>query len=549
MSEQLITQSQAGSSISAKDILAIGFRHKQLMVISFLSVVLGAIFVAMFWPSSYEAHTKLLVEKERFDPMVTPGHEQSVAMSDDVKVEELNSEAELLASDDVLRPVVLANGLQNRHCLVCDVVDLAEHLSFKGFGEEGRIAAAVERLQNNLKVEAVKNSNVLSVTYASPNPEAAANVLKTLDEVYVKKNAEIHRPQGEYKFFAQEAERYKKELDQAEDQLKQFASEQGGVAPTIARDNALQKLAEFNASLQTTRADMAATEKTIHTLEAQLSSVPSRITTQQRASDDSQLEDQYKSKLMNLELQRTELLTKFQPTYPLVQEVDKEIQQTQAAIAAEESKPIREQTTDQNPTYQYVDTELAKSRAQYSSLQAREAATQAIVDKYHAQVEELEKMGIVQQDLLRVQKSDEDNYLLYSKKSEEARIADALDQKRILNVAVAEQPVVPTLPAHSPWVIIGLGLVLAIVTSSGLALTADGLDPSFRTPAEVSDELNIPVLAAVPYRYVLTNGNGNGHSNGNGNGNGNGKHKSDETYFGTAGDSIVSEPNDGTPGL
>lgn len=542
MSEQLTIQSQSGSSISAKDILAIGFRHKQLMAISFISVVLGAILVAMFWPSSYEAHTKLLVERDRFTPMVTPGREQNVASSDDVKVEALNSEAELLESDDVLRQVVLANGLQNRRCLVCDVVALAEHLSLKEFSEEGRIASAMARLHDNLKIEAVKNSNVLSVTYTYSNPVTAAKVLKTLDDVYIQKNAEIHRPQGEYTFFVQEAERYKKELNQSEEQLKEFASQQGGVAPTVARDNALQKLAEFNATLQTTRADMAATEKRIHTLEAQLGSVPSRITTQQRASDDAQLEDQYKSKLMNLELQRTELLTKFQPTYPLVQEVDKEISQTQEAIAAQESKPVREQTTDQNPTYQYVDTELAKSRAQFSSLQAREAATQAIVDRYHAQVEQLEKMGITQQDLLRVQKENEDNYLLYSKKSEEARISDALDQKRILNVAVAEQPEVPSLPAHSPWLVIGLGLVLAIVTSSGLALTADGLDPSFRTPAEVSDELNIPVLAAVPYRYVLMNGNGHG------NGNGNGNHKSYESESGIAGDSIVSGPSEGTPG-
>jgi uncharacterized protein involved in exopolysaccharide biosynthesis len=538
VSEQFLTTTQPGSSISAKDILAIGFRHKQLMAISFLSVVLGAILVAMFWPSSYEAHTKLLVSKERFDPVVTPGHENSVALSEDVKVEELNSEAELLQSDDVLRQVVLANGLQNRRCLVCDLVDLAEHLTFKGFTQEGRIDAAVDRLRSNLKIEAVKNSDVLSVTYASSNPQGAAKVLKTLGDVYIQKNAEIHRPQGEYKFFAQEAERYKQELNQAEEQLKEFASQQGGVAPTVARDNALQKLAEFNATLQTTRADMAATEKRIHTLETQLSTVPSRITTQLRNSDDAQLEEHYKATLMNLELKRTELLTKFQPTYPLVQEVNKEIADTQASIAAEESKPLREQTTDQNPTYQYVDTELAKERAQFSSLQAREAATQAIVDRYHAQVEQLEKMGIVQQHLLRVQKTDEDNYLLYSKKSEEARISDALDQKRILNVAVAEQPVVPTLPAHSPWLIIGLGVVLAIVTSSGLALTADGLDPSFRTPAEVSDELNIPVLAAVPYRYALTNGNGNG----------NGRHNGNGSYPGTAEDSIVSEGNEGTLG-
>jgi len=33
-------------------------------------------------------------------------------------------------------------------------------------------------------------------------------------------------------------------------------------------------------------------------------------------------------------------------------------------------------------------------------------------------------------------------------------------------------------------------------------------DPSFRTPAEVSSELNIPVLAAVPHSFETYRGNG-----------------------------------------
>jgi len=48
------------------------------------------------------------------------------------------------------------------------------------------------------------------------------------------------------------------------------------------------------------------------------------------------------------------LLTKYQPTYRLVQEVDKQIVDTTAAIAAEQSKPLKEETTDQNPTYNWM---------------------------------------------------------------------------------------------------------------------------------------------------------------------------------------------------
>jgi len=223
--------------------------------------------------------------------------------------------------------------------------------------------------------------------------------------------------------------------------------------------------------------------------------------------------------LMGLELKRTELLTKYQPTYALVQEVDKQIADTRASIAAE--GPIREETTDRNPTYAWINEELAKARADYSALQARAAAIQAIVSMYEAKARKLEAKGIVQQDLLRTMKTDEENYLVYQRKREEARMTDALDRTRIINVAVAERPGVPALPANSPWTSLVVGFLLAVTVSLGMAVTLEYFDPSFRTPGEVLAELNIPVLAAVPVQE------NSWHRNGNGNGNGSGRVKAD----------------------
>jgi|SRR5271169_2012605 len=504
MSEQSSAHGNAAYSISAKDILGIGFRHKRTIAVCFSAVFLGAVLVGVLTPASYKAHTKLLLKRERVDPVISPGQEAQVVMQNEVSEEDLNSEVELLESDDVLQQVVVTSGLQNR----------PSWLSFGKANPAERIAQATKRLRSSLQVEVMKKTNLISITYSGSDPQLTASVLRNLNDVYIQKNAEVHRPQGQFKFFEQETERYKAELGQAEQQLKKFASEQGGVAPQIARDQTLQKLTEFSATLEQTRAGMIATEQKIQVLEKQAQTLPTRITTQLRESDDAAVLKDLKTTLMNLELKRTELLTKYQPTYPLVQEVDKQLADTRASLESEQSKPVREQTTDQNPTFQYVSTELAKAKADYSFLQAQAAATETIVGMYRTQVEQLEQKGLVHQDLLRTQKTDEDNYLLYLRKREEARMSDALDQRRILNVAVAEQPVVPVLPSTSPWLVIVLGLVLGVVTSTGMALTADYLDSSFRTPAEVVDELQIPLLAAVPFQASLPGANGNGNGNG-----------------------------------
>jgi uncharacterized protein involved in exopolysaccharide biosynthesis len=116
------------------------------------------------------------------------------------------------------------------------------------------------------------------------------------------------------------------------------------------------------------------------------------------------------------------------------------------------------------------------------------------------QTVELDQDVVKQSALVREAKADEGNYLLYLNKREQERTSDALDQKRIANVAIAVAAVVPVLPAHSPWLIMFLGFPLAIFVAVAAAFVAEYLDPSFRTPEEVMKTLNMPVLATMPKR-------------------------------------------------
>ena len=508
-----LTTDKGTSGFSRRDALAVAFRHKRVMALSFCGILLGTILAAVMQPKEYRTSTKFLIERERIDPIISPGASTPPSFRGGITEEELNSEVELLESADVLRQVAVSCGLHQQTSFLTSLL---------GGGDEAtRIAKAVDRLQKGLKIELVRKSNVISVSYAASDPQLAARVLIALDDAYLKKNVAVHRAPGQFEFFDQETEVYRKNLAEAEEKLKGFSNEDGGVAPQLSRDITLQKLNDFHASLQQIRADVATTEERIRALEKQSDTTPQRLTTQARQTDDAPVLQTLKSTLMGLELKRTELLTKYQPTYALVQEVDKQIADTRASIAAEESRPIREETTDRNPTYAWINEELAKARADYSALQARAAAIQAIVSMYEAKARKLEAKGIVQQDLLRTMKTDEENYLVYQRKREEARMTDALDRTRIINVAVAERPGVPALPANSPWTSLVVGFLLAVTVSLGMAVTLEYFDPSFRTPGEVLAELNIPVLAAVPVQE------NSWHRNGNGNGNGSGRVKAD----------------------
>jgi uncharacterized protein involved in exopolysaccharide biosynthesis len=308
----------------------------------------------------------------------------------------------------------------------------------------------------------------------------------------------VHRPSGEFKFFDQQTERYRSALQEAEVRLKGFVQGSGVVAPDMERDLAVQKMAEFKGTYEQTQADIAQTEQRIRRLQEMDTEIPSRHVTQVRSSDNPQLMQQMKSTLLSLELKRTELLTKYDSTYRPVQELDKEIADTRAAIEQEGSAPIREETTDQNPTHEWVKEELTKSQTDLAGLKAKAAASEVSLKRYRETAGQLEAASIEQQDLVRDAKTQEENYLLYLHKEEQARINDALDKRGILNVAVTEQPTVPVLPVRSSVPFGLLSIFLAGAGSLSLAVAVDFFNPSFRTPREVTAYLGAPVLASLP---------------------------------------------------
>jgi uncharacterized protein involved in exopolysaccharide biosynthesis len=202
---------------------------------------------------------------------------------------------------------------------------------------------------------------------------------------------------------------------------------------------------------------------------------------------------------LTLELKRIELLGTFQPSYPPVREVEKQIAETRAAIAASEKMPLVEETTDRDPTYEWVRSELAKAKSELATLQARATASAQTLQTYREKTRRLDRVEFVQQDLMRDAKLAEQNYMVYFRKQEEARISGALDRQRIMNVAIAEAATVPFLPSGPPrLLILILGGILASLVSVGSALALDYWDPSFRTPQEVEAFLEIPVAAAMP---------------------------------------------------
>jgi uncharacterized protein involved in exopolysaccharide biosynthesis len=503
--ELIVRRAPSALSWTLRDVVAMGFRRRHAAVLCFFGVLAGTIAYVILTPE-YRAETKILVRRQRVDPVVTAEQNQPVTVQSAVAEEEMNSEVELIRSDDVLRKVVAQCGL-----------DKSSGRSWLHHRTpQQRADLALAGLRGNLLIEAMPKTDIIRISYTAADPALAAHVLESLSTVYLEANREMHRSAGQLEFFDQQAKTANEQLQTAEQRLKEFPRQDGTANPALARDYTLQKLNEFNYNLGQTRQSIAEGESRIASLEQLAKTTPPRLTTQMREADAGQVMQLMKSTLLTLELKRSDMASKYQGDYPPLKELDKEIASTRAAIGAE--KPLGDVTTDQNPAYVWIQGELAKAKADLHGYHAKATETESIIRQTMESARQLNADSIEQQDLMRTAKSAEDNYILYSHKREEARINEALDQNKILNLAVAEKPSIPSFPTQSPLMLGLFGTILAFAATAAVVFSLEYFDPSFRTPNEVRAVLNVPLLAAVPdqssgvFMIEPDGGSGNGDS-------------------------------------
>src|SRR5580704_15394290 len=476
-------------SPTMRELAMVLFRQRKLFVaVSGLIFVLAVIYA--FAGASYRAQVRVLVRRGRADPPVTAQENAPPDFSRvEVTEEELNSEVELLKDDDVLRRVVQANELAAHDWLRW----LRPHEP-----DAVRVERAARKLAGRLNVESIKKTNLIAVSYDAPDPQLAAHVLQSLAAIYLEKHMEVHRPGGQLHFFDQQTEESRRQLEEAQEKLISFMKSHGVVMAAQQRDLVMQRLEDAESSSRQTEVEMAENARRTQALDGQLVKLPARTVTQIRIADNPELLRALKASLLDLELKKTQLLTKFEPTHPLVQEVEQQILQAKASIAAEKSSPVRDETTDKDADYEWAKRELQKAQVELKGLEARAATISKQLVDYRIQAQQFGADAVVQDDLMSREKAAQDNYLLYVKKREEARMGDALDQNGIVNVAIAEQATVPALPLWPAAMVVVVGMVAALTSGTGAAFAADYLDPALRTPEEVSACLEIPVLASLP---------------------------------------------------
>ncbi len=144
------------------------------------------------------------------------------------------------------------------------------------------------------------------------------------------------------------------------------------------------------------------------------------------------------------------------------------------------------------------------ARALLSQLGDRERTLQSRVDAAGGELREIPARAIEEARLQRQVAIDENLYTILQQRHEEARLAAAssIPDVRVLDAAVPpERPIKNTAPR-----VILLGFLGALGLALLGAVLLDRLDPRVRYPDQVSRELGLAILGALPHVKVRGNG-------------------------------------------
>lgn len=455
----------------------------EIAVTFFVVVLLGT----LLWPPVYESSAKILVQKNRAQLLVSPdlgddNQQKEAIVAAPVSEEDLNSERELITSTFLVRRAVLQlqPGAAERDgdYRILGAFDFALALPAVTYGlihDTPSIDATdreVIKLMHHLGVAVIKRSNIIQVSFRSHDPQETREFLSLLISQYLEFHGQLsHDPQAE-KFFHQQADLLETRLRSSQDRLRAFQLNNGISNLGEQQQALIARLSALQLEQNKTDAAFASAARQQENLTFQLARTPQRIGTGIRSVQNLALQA-IKPQVMQLRAERADLLSRYQPTSERIREIDAMLAAAQKILDREDHLEVNEKSTDLNPLWVTLKTSLAQSQSQSAALRATSDSLRGEIQQIHQQLAAMVTNGVTLDRLQQQVVSDNQAYLAYERKAEEARAAGALNSDKILDVSVAEPPSRPLQPLFPD---VALNLVVGGILALGLGILAAELE-------------------------------------------------------------------------
>src|SRR5262249_54481534 len=152
-----------------------------------------------------------------------------------------------------------------------------------------------------------------------------------------------------------------------------------------------------------------------------------------------------------------------------------------------------------NDVHRRILNELLQARVQLRGLNEKKINLTRQVEMYSAAAADKKRKGFEYDRLLREVNGKKENLDLYKKRAEEARISDAMDERKFSNAYILERASSVGSANRSAFLLMAVSIVVAMGVAVAVAFGLEYLNKTLRNEADIEEQIGLPVLATIQY--------------------------------------------------
>lgn len=465
------------------------WRAKWLMIAVFIPIFLIGLLVAFQMPKEYEAHSRLFVrigDENVYRPRI--GVEtQGVAPEEELLIQ---AELEVLRSPIIAERVLAGFDLARVYPKLVEARDekiASSPPSAHNGIEEATFQKGVAVLRKAFSSGTAPKTPVISTSLAHKDATLSADLLNSWINTYLDYRNEVFSTNGSASMQEQRI-KFEQQLLEVEEDIRDFLRANMIGDFESERATSQQLFATVSGELLTTQSRASAVDGQLDIYNQQLA----RLEPQQ----DLYVEDNSAQALMELRIEREDLLSRYTEDSQRVQAIDRRIAQVQGYLS---SRDGLSGTTRRgpNPVYQTVEQSASTLQAEKQSLALQEAELDRQLAGIEARLRRLNDLAPEWQELQRRKALMERNVENFSVREVEERALSEISGQTADSVRVLEPARVPIKGKSLRMPVAALALLFAGFTALMAGLLRAFTRRGFATARSVERTTGLKVVGSL----------------------------------------------------
>ncbi|WP_341936725.1 XrtA system polysaccharide chain length determinant [Marinimicrobium sp. C2-29] len=449
-------------------------RFRVLYVLLFIAVSFAILAAGYFWPNTYRTEALLQADESN---IIEPLLKGRASVTD---VDRATQAQETLYTRRVMEQAAEQADLVGRNA-----------------GDEA-VSNAVRQIRSGLNV-ITEGKNHFRVSYGSSDPDQAFSILNAVVNVFIQDTARRKREEsvGAFNFIDAQVESYKRQLELAEEKLKNFRAQNtdGTEAQVTARINQL-------------RNDIESLKLEIEESESRLVSVEQQLEQESQYQRSRGKADELRDRRQQLTSQLAQLRRIYQDSYPdvvtlrqQIQDVDEEIAQLEFAGDA-----FSRSETVENPLYEELRKQKSSAEVELRAQRRRMDSLERLLEQEYERAERVAANQAELSELTRDMNVNRDVYEEMLQRKESARLSMTLDiEGQGVRYKIQDPARFPLEPTGLRYVhFASAGPFLGFLAPLGLLIVFVLLDPHIRSARSLQSQLpeGVDIIGVLPHYHT-----------------------------------------------